>query len=70
MPATLDAEITGPPPSAFPNGCHVAEVEIEPETGIVRIDRYTIVDDFYTLINQCLSKGRCMAASRRELARR
>ncbi|MEC8137847.1 MAG: molybdopterin cofactor-binding domain-containing protein, partial [Pseudomonadota bacterium] len=58
VPATLDAEITeDPPPSAFPNGCHVAEVEIEPETGIVRIDRYTIVDDFGTLINPMLFEG-------------
>ena len=58
VPATLDAEITeDPPPSAFPNGCHVAEVEIEPETGIVRIDRYTIVDDFGTLINPMLVEG-------------
>ena len=35
----------------FPNGCHVAEVEIDPDTGVVRLDRYTIVDDFGSLIN-------------------
>lgn len=35
----------------FPNGCHIAEVEIDPDTGVVRLDRYTIVDDFGSLIN-------------------
>ena len=45
MPQKLDAEITeNPPPSAFPNGCHIAEIEIDPDTGILRVDRYTIVD--------------------------
>jgi carbon-monoxide dehydrogenase large subunit len=41
----------------FPNGCHVAEVEIDPETGVVRLDRYTIVDDFGRLINPRLALG-------------
>ena len=35
---------------SFPNGAHLAEVEIDPETGRVTIDRYTIVDDFGTLL--------------------
>jgi aerobic carbon-monoxide dehydrogenase large subunit len=41
----------------FPNGCHVCEVEIEPETGLVRIRRYLVVDDFGTVINPLLLKG-------------
>ena len=41
----------------FPNGCHVAEVEIDPDTGVVRLDRYTIVDDFGSLINPRLALG-------------
>jgi aerobic carbon-monoxide dehydrogenase large subunit len=41
----------------FPNGCHVAEVEIDPETGVVRLDRYTIADDFGSLINPRLALG-------------
>jgi carbon-monoxide dehydrogenase large subunit len=41
----------------FPNGCHVAEVEIDPDTGIVRLDRYTIVDDFGRLVNPRLALG-------------
>jgi carbon-monoxide dehydrogenase large subunit len=41
----------------FPNGCQVAEVEIDPETGLVRLDRYTAVDDYGTLINPMLTIG-------------
>jgi aerobic carbon-monoxide dehydrogenase large subunit len=41
----------------FPNGCHIAEVEIDPETGVVTIDRYTVVDDYGRLINPTLAKG-------------
>lgn len=35
----------------FPNGCHVAEVEIDPETGRVRLDRYVIFDDYGRLLD-------------------
>lgn len=41
----------------FPNGCHLAEVEIDPETGVVEIIRYTVVDDFGTVINPMLLEG-------------
>jgi len=41
----------------FPNGCHVAEVEIDPDTGVVRLDRYTIADDFGRLINPRVALG-------------
>jgi len=41
----------------FPNGCHVAEVEVDPETGAVVLQRYTAVDDFGTLINPMLTIG-------------
>jgi carbon-monoxide dehydrogenase large subunit len=41
----------------FPNGCHIAEVEIDPETGAVTLERYTAVDDFGTLINPMLTIG-------------
>src|SRR5256885_1951215 len=46
-----------PIPSTFPNGCHVAEVEIDPETGIVQIVRYTGVNDFGTIVNPLLVAG-------------
>jgi len=41
----------------FPNGCHIAEVEIDPDTGAVTLERYTAVDDFGTLINPMLTIG-------------
>ena len=41
----------------FPNGCHIAEVEVDPETGHITLDRYTAVDDFGTLINPMLTLG-------------
>ena len=44
-------------PSSFPNGCHVCEVEIEPETGDVAIVRYTVVDDFGVVINPLVVEG-------------
>jgi aerobic carbon-monoxide dehydrogenase large subunit len=39
----------------FPNGCHVAEVEIDPETGEVTLDRYVIFDDFGRLLDPRLT---------------
>jgi carbon-monoxide dehydrogenase large subunit len=41
----------------FPNGCHIAEVEIDPETGSVALERYTVVDDYGHLINPILTAG-------------
>ncbi|MEM9575878.1 MAG: xanthine dehydrogenase family protein molybdopterin-binding subunit [Pseudomonadota bacterium] len=45
------------PARSFPNGCHVSEVVIDPETGVVIVDRYTVVDDFGNLINPLLAEG-------------
>lgn len=44
-------------PFTFPSGCHIAEVEIDRETGILRLDRYLIVDDYGRLINPRLTEG-------------
>ncbi len=41
----------------FPSGCHVAEVEIDPDTGAVTLERYRAVDDFGRLINPLLTAG-------------
>jgi carbon-monoxide dehydrogenase large subunit len=41
----------------FPNGCHIAEVEIDPDTGGATLRRYTGVDDFGTIINPMLTIG-------------
>jgi aerobic carbon-monoxide dehydrogenase large subunit len=46
-----------PPAPTFPNGCHVCEVEIEPETGHVDIVRYLVVDDFGAVVNPLLLRG-------------
>ena len=42
---------------SFPNGAHVAEVEIDPDTGVVTLERYTVTDDFGNLINPMLVEG-------------
>ncbi len=42
---------------AFPNGAHVAEVELDPETGVVTLEKYTVVSDFGNLINPMLVEG-------------
>ncbi len=42
---------------SFPNGAHVSEVEIDPQTGVVTVERYTVIDDFGNLINPMLAEG-------------
>ncbi|MFO1351790.1 MAG: xanthine dehydrogenase family protein molybdopterin-binding subunit [Gammaproteobacteria bacterium] len=41
----------------FPNGCHIAEVEIDDDTGVVSVANYSVVDDFGRLINPMLVEG-------------
>ena len=41
----------------FPNGCHAAEVEIDPETGASSLERYVAIDDYGRLINPMLTRG-------------
>jgi carbon-monoxide dehydrogenase large subunit len=41
----------------YPNGCHIAEVEVDPDTGALTLERYTAVDDFGTLLNPMLTLG-------------
>ena len=45
------------PRPTFPNGCHIAEVEVDPATGKVRVARYNLVDDFGVLVNPMLVIG-------------
>jgi carbon-monoxide dehydrogenase large subunit len=57
-PGKLDTtHVTQVIPSAFPNGCHVCEVEIDPETGKVEIVRYSSVNDFGTVVNPLTVEG-------------
>jgi aerobic carbon-monoxide dehydrogenase large subunit len=58
VPRSLDiANVSDGPPSAFPNGCHIAEVEVDPETGIVEVVKYAFVNDFGVVINPLLVTG-------------
>ncbi|MES2600967.1 MAG: xanthine dehydrogenase family protein molybdopterin-binding subunit [Pseudomonadota bacterium] len=57
-PASLDVDHTSQGiPSTFPNGCHVAEVEVDPDTGIVSIVGYSGVNDFGTVVNPMIVAG-------------
>ena len=44
-------------PASFPNGCHVAEVEIDPDTGAVSLARYTAVDDCGNVLDPIIVEG-------------
>lgn len=41
----------------FPNGAHVCEVAVDPDTGAIRIERYTVVDDFGRTLNPLVLSG-------------
>ncbi|MCP1757251.1 xanthine dehydrogenase family protein molybdopterin-binding subunit [Bradyrhizobium elkanii] len=57
-PETLDVDhATKETSSTFPNGCHVAEVEIDPDTGVTRIVRYSAVNDFGVVVNPMIVAG-------------
>ena len=47
--------------ASFPNGCHICEVEIDPETGVVRLDRFAVVDDLGRVLNPLLAEGQIHA---------
>jgi carbon-monoxide dehydrogenase large subunit len=58
VPDTLNvSHIHKEAPSAFPNGTHVCEVEVDPETGVVEVVKYAMVGDFGTVINPMLVEG-------------
>jgi len=46
-----------PEGGTFPNGCHVCEVEVDPETGVISILRYTVEDDVGIVINPLILEG-------------
>ena len=58
-PATLldAAENADIPFHTFPNGCHVAEVEVDPETGMIAIPRYIVMDDVGHALNPLIVRG-------------
>jgi carbon-monoxide dehydrogenase large subunit len=58
-PATLldAAEVAEIKSHTFPNGCHIAEVEVEPETGLITVPRYIVVDDVGHAVNPMIVRG-------------
>src|SRR5262249_20763114 len=58
-PSSLDVHHVseGPGASTYPNGCHVCEVEVDPETGVIEVVRYSCVNDFGTIINPMIVEG-------------
>jgi carbon-monoxide dehydrogenase large subunit len=53
----VDHVVKDPVPSAFPNGCHIAEVEVDPDTGAAHVVRYSAVNDIGTIVNPLLVEG-------------
>jgi carbon-monoxide dehydrogenase large subunit len=47
-------------PPNFPNGCHICELEVDPVTGVVRVDRYSGVDDVGKALNPMICEGQLM----------
>ena len=54
---TLDSKEKADTPLTFPNGVHIAEVEIDPETGALELSRYTAVDDCGNMLNPLVVEG-------------
>src|SRR5689334_9556203 len=58
----LDASGSSAVPPTFPNGCHACELEIDPETGEIFVDRYAVVDDVGRVINPMICHGQIEGA--------
>ena len=56
-PHPMDCVAEGQFGATYPNGCHIAEVEIEPETGVVEVVKYTTVDDVGTVVDHTSVEG-------------
>ena len=56
-PGLDDEYVRTPEAPTFPNGCHIVEVVIDPDTGGIDVDRYTVVDDFGEVINPIMLEG-------------
>jgi carbon-monoxide dehydrogenase large subunit len=59
VPSKLDVSHVsdGPGASTYPNGCHVCEVELDPDTGVIEVVKYASVNDFGTVINPMIVEG-------------
>jgi aerobic carbon-monoxide dehydrogenase large subunit len=58
----LDTKLTADTPQTFPNGCHIAEVEIDPETGAAALVGYTAVDDCGNVLDHMVVEGQVHGA--------
>jgi carbon-monoxide dehydrogenase large subunit len=58
----LDTKLTVETPQTFPNGCHMAEVEIDPETGAAALVGYTAVDDCGNVLDHMIVEGQVHGA--------
>ena len=58
LPRALDVAVNhATAPSSYPNGVHVCEVELDPETGMANVLRYSVVDDFGVMVNPMIVEG-------------
>ncbi len=56
-PGLIESSFFDPANFSFPAGSHICEVEIDPDTGNVKLDKYTAVDDFGTIVNPLIVEG-------------
>ena len=58
-PSTLSVSHVsdGPGASTYPNGCHICEVELDPDTGVIEVVKYASVNDFGTVVNPLIVEG-------------
>jgi carbon-monoxide dehydrogenase large subunit len=61
-PESLDTKTAAETPQTFPNGCHIAEVEVDPATGAVTILAYTAVDDCGNVLDHRIVEGQIHGA--------
>jgi carbon-monoxide dehydrogenase large subunit len=59
VPNSLDIRHVsdGPGGPTYPNGCHICEVEVDPETGVIEVVKYSCINDFGTIINPLIVEG-------------
>jgi len=59
---SLDTKGTAEAPLTFPNGCHIAEVEIDPDTGHIDVVNYSCVDDCGNVLDRMIVEGQVIGA--------
>jgi carbon-monoxide dehydrogenase large subunit len=62
IPESLDTKGKAETPTTYPNGCHIAEVEVDPETGAVAVVSYTAVDDCGNILDHKIVEGQLHGA--------